>query len=233
MLRVSSFIAVLGAICISAPSGAEQTFRPPRALDGHPSFEGNWTNATITSLQRPSRYTSLVIPPGEVERQTAEHPQVVRQRTDDELDESTPLDRFRSAGRSWVQRILDRSGHASSRASRVSTEHRGSSIPPTARSRSAKVYVSGLDEARANFDGPEGAAARRALHREQQQRRSADAELSLQQQLRVRADRRRAGDSRGDEQLRARGAHRRPASAGRGSRPCTATRSAAGRAKRW
>ncbi|MGH8237889.1 MAG: hypothetical protein ACREXP_12815 [Steroidobacteraceae bacterium] len=91
MLRVSSYVALLGALCSSAPLSAEQTYRPPRTLDGHPSFEGNWTNATITSLQRPPRYTSLVIPLGEVAEQTAAHPQVVRQRTDDELDESNPL----------------------------------------------------------------------------------------------------------------------------------------------
>src|SRR4030095_3896988 len=94
MLRASNCIALLGALCISASASGDQsaaTYRPPRTADGHPSFEGNWTNATITSLQRPPRYTALVIPPGEVDAQTAAHPQVVRQRTDDEQDESKPL----------------------------------------------------------------------------------------------------------------------------------------------
>src|SRR4030095_3197442 len=94
MLRASSFSALLGALCISASASGDQSaasYRPPRTLDGHPSFEGNWTHATITSLQRPPRYTALVIPPGEVEAQTAAHPQVVRQRTDEEQDQSKAL----------------------------------------------------------------------------------------------------------------------------------------------
>ena len=68
MLRGSSFIAILGAVCASALAHGDQnaaSYRPPRTLDGHPSFEGNWTNATITSLQRPARYAALVIPPGD------------------------------------------------------------------------------------------------------------------------------------------------------------------------
>jgi hypothetical protein len=155
MLRVSSFIAVLGVICISAPSGAEQTFRPPRALDGHPSFEGNWTNATITSLQRPPRYTSLVIPPGEVERQTAEHPQVVRQRTDDELDESTPLTGSDlRGGRGYNAFWID----PGTQFARVKGEYRTSWIVDPANGQIP--FLAGvrerLDEGRGNFDGPEG-----------------------------------------------------------------------------
>ena len=51
--------------------------------DGRPSLEGTWTNASLTSLQRPERFTQLVIPPSEIEAATNSHPQVVRQRTDD------------------------------------------------------------------------------------------------------------------------------------------------------
>jgi len=31
-----------------------QTWRPPRAADGHPDLQGIWTNATITPLERPA-----------------------------------------------------------------------------------------------------------------------------------------------------------------------------------
>src|SRR5262245_49713180 len=81
MHRASRVVLLVGAIGASAAVGADE----------HPSFEGTWTNATITSLQRPARYTSLIIPASEVAAQTESHPQVVRQRTDDELDESKPL----------------------------------------------------------------------------------------------------------------------------------------------
>ena len=213
----------------SVPSRAG--YRPPRTLDGHPSFEGNWTNATITSLQRPARYTSLVIPPGEVAAQTAAHPQVVRQRTDDELDESKPLNGSDlKGGRGYNAFWID----PGTKFARVKGEYRTSWIVDPAdgqipyRDRRARANGRGARELRRAGS----AAARRALHREQQQRRSADAELSLQQQLRVRADRRRAGDSRGDEQLRARRAHRRPSSAGGGSHAARRFGRVTGTAKR-
>ena len=64
----------------------------PRTASGRPSFEGNWSNASITSLQRASRYKSLVLAPDEVEQATNTHPQVVRQRNDDEQSEDTSFD---------------------------------------------------------------------------------------------------------------------------------------------
>ena len=154
MLRVSSFVALLGAICISAPLGAEQTYRPPRTLDGHPSFEGNWTNATITSLQRPPRYTSLVIPPGEVAEQTAAHPQVVRQRTDDELDESKPLTGSDlKGGRGYNAFWID----PGTKFARVKGEYRTSWIvdPADGQIPFRAGVRERMDEGRANFDGPE------------------------------------------------------------------------------
>ena len=157
MLRGSNFIAILGAICASALAHGDQnaaSYRPPRTLDGHPSFEGNWTNATITSLQRPARYTALVIPPGEVEAQTAAHPQVVRQRTDDEQDESKPLNGSDlRAGRGYNSFWID----PGTKFARVKGEYRTSWIVDPADGQIP--YLPGvrerMDEGRANFDGPE------------------------------------------------------------------------------
>ncbi len=157
MRHASSLIALLGASCISAPADGEQirgSYRAPRTLDGHPSFEGNWTNATITSLQRPTRYTSLVIPPGEVAAQTAAHPQVVRQRTDDELDESKPLTGSDlKGGRGYNAFWID----PGTTFARVRGEYRTSWIldPADGQIPFLEGMRERLDEARGSFDGPE------------------------------------------------------------------------------
>jgi hypothetical protein len=157
MHRANSIAALLSAVCVAAPVCAEQasaSYRPPRALDGHPSFEGNWTNATITSLQRPARYASLVIPAGEVAAQTAAHPQVVRQRTDDELDESRPLNGSDlKGGRGYNAFWID----PGTTFARVKGEYRTSWIvdPADGQIPFREGMRERLDEARANFDGPE------------------------------------------------------------------------------
>ena len=91
MTRSCSLSVLVGAavVCVASAASAEQksAYKPPRLPDGKPSFEGAWTNATLTSLQRPSRFKDLVIPAGEVEAATNSHPQVVRQRTDDATEE--------------------------------------------------------------------------------------------------------------------------------------------------
>jgi len=86
----NTWIVLVGAgvACLAASASAEQggTYKPPRMPDGKPSFEGAWTNATLTPLQRPDRFKNLVIPADQVEALTNAHPQVVRQRTDDATD---------------------------------------------------------------------------------------------------------------------------------------------------
>jgi hypothetical protein len=156
MLRASNVVAVLGALGIALPVDAgEANYRAPRTLDGRPSFEGNWTNATITSLQRPPRYTSLVIPPGEVAAQTAAHPQVVRQRTDDDLDESQPLTGADlKGGRGYNAFWID----PGMSFARVKGEYRTSWIvdPADGQIPYREGVRERMDEARGNFDGPEG-----------------------------------------------------------------------------
>ena len=144
MRRASSFALLVSAICAPAVAPAGD----------HPSFEGTWTNATITSLQRPARYTSLVIPASEVATQTASHPQVVRQRTDDELDESKPLNGSdlkdgRGYNAFWIDPGMT--------FARVKGEYRTSWIidPPDGQIPFREGARESLDAARGNFDGPE------------------------------------------------------------------------------
>ena len=88
LLTLSMLICADGFAQVAKTAGK---FNPPRMADGKPSLEGAWSNATITSLQRPSRYKNLVLAPDEVEAATNEHPQVVRQKDDDKQDDKTQL----------------------------------------------------------------------------------------------------------------------------------------------
>jgi hypothetical protein len=77
---------------MSAPAFSADKYQPPRTGDGKPDLQGVWTNATLTPLQRPARFKGLVIPESEIEKETNSHPQVVRQRTDDQQDNKTVHD---------------------------------------------------------------------------------------------------------------------------------------------
>lgn len=143
-------LAILAAAgMFAAPAVAKDI---PRTSSGRPSFEGNWSNASITSLQRASRYKSLVLAPQEVEHATNTHPQVVRQRDDDEQSQSTSLDgsdlrRGRGYNAFWID-----PGMA---FSVVKGTHRTSWIVDPADGQIPYKEPRNL-EGRANFDGPEG-----------------------------------------------------------------------------
>ncbi|MDP2125860.1 MAG: hypothetical protein Q8K97_00665 [Pseudohongiella sp.] len=77
---------------VSQVSAQTSTYEPPRTPQGRPDFQGNWSNASITDLQRSPRYNSLVIPPEELASVTAAHPQNVRLATDDNLQQGELLD---------------------------------------------------------------------------------------------------------------------------------------------
>jgi hypothetical protein len=51
-------LALLGAAAtlIAVPAQSQQAYKPPRTEHGYPNLQGNWTNATITPLQRPDKY---------------------------------------------------------------------------------------------------------------------------------------------------------------------------------
>jgi hypothetical protein len=83
-----SGVALLASVNVEAGSPPEH-YIPPRLSDGKPNLQGVWTNASITTLERSSRYKELVIPRDQVAAATASHPQVVRLNTDDADDRDT------------------------------------------------------------------------------------------------------------------------------------------------
>ena len=48
-----------------AGSAAAQAYKAPRNAFGHPDFSGVWTNASVTQLERPAQFKSLVITPAQ------------------------------------------------------------------------------------------------------------------------------------------------------------------------
>lgn len=91
----------------ASPLLLAQAYQPPRTPAGHPDLQGNWSNASITTLERSARYSSLVLSSDEVTRATAEHPQNVRLATDDnqvqgELGDGDDLAQGRGYNAFWI-----------------------------------------------------------------------------------------------------------------------------------
>ncbi|MEZ5937440.1 MAG: hypothetical protein R3C52_04390 [Hyphomonadaceae bacterium] len=61
---LAASIFALAAGMAGAPAALAQTggYEPPRTTSGTPDFQGLWTNVSLTSLERPARFKSLVIP---------------------------------------------------------------------------------------------------------------------------------------------------------------------------
>ncbi len=66
-----------------AQTQASKAWTLPRTPGGRPDLQGVWSNASITTLERPDRYPNLVLKPEEVAKLTAENPQNVRMATED------------------------------------------------------------------------------------------------------------------------------------------------------
>jgi hypothetical protein len=165
-LTISTFAALAALLCGSAQAqhSGQQTnsYNPPRMPNGKPSFEGAWSNATITSLQRQSRYKTLALTPAEAEKATNEHPQVVRQRDDDKQSADTKFDgsdlgRGRGYNAFWIDPGMT--------FTQVRGEYRTSFIvdPPNGqipfredfRGERRQINEEDRRVVRGNFDGPE------------------------------------------------------------------------------
>jgi hypothetical protein len=56
--------ALVLAACLAAglPARSADAYRAPRTAYGQPDLQGTWTNASLTSLERPDRFPTVVVP---------------------------------------------------------------------------------------------------------------------------------------------------------------------------
>lgn len=94
MKRLSQISSLLTLTLAFTALQAAENYEPPRTEYGRPDLQGFWTNASLTTMQRPERYDELglVIPDEELATLTANHHQNVRQATDDGLVQGELLD---------------------------------------------------------------------------------------------------------------------------------------------
>jgi hypothetical protein len=67
-LGLGGAMFVLAPAAAQAPASIAKPWTMPRTPDGKPDLQGNWTNATLTPLERPGENTPLVMSKEEVDR---------------------------------------------------------------------------------------------------------------------------------------------------------------------
>jgi hypothetical protein len=150
--------AVVG-VCLAAllcGKAMAQEWKAPRTPDGKPDLQGVWTNASLTTLERPPSFKTQAIPPErakQMEQARAQMMKATNGRTNP--NEGAPTDRNANAGYNtfWID--------PGTTYGVVNGETRSSWIvdPPDGRipyTKAAKTYFdTRLAKVRETFDGPE------------------------------------------------------------------------------
>ncbi len=152
-------LAALIVLAISAaPAALAQatTYQAPRTADGKPDFTGFWTNVSLTSLERPGNFKSLVIPEADAKRIEAQRA-VASARGNERTDPNSGAPRAGQDVGGYNSFYVDAGTHYG----KINGEIRSSwivdppngKIPYTAEGR--KKFDESLHFVRNTFDGPE------------------------------------------------------------------------------
>src|SRR5262245_59517813 len=96
--RIGASVFAL-ALALAGAASAQEAWRAPRTPDGKPDLQGIWTNASLTTLERPAQFKSLAMPQQQaeqLERQRAQMMRASNARTNP--NEGAPTDRNSNAG---------------------------------------------------------------------------------------------------------------------------------------
>jgi hypothetical protein len=101
--------AIAAAKAEMAKPRTEPGYKTPRLSIGQPDLQGVWSNASNTRLTRPAQFKSLVMSDEEAAKARREHPQNIRQATDDNQKTSDGLlnGRDLAAGRGYNSFWID------------------------------------------------------------------------------------------------------------------------------
>ena len=102
-VSAASAEAIAAAAAEMAKPRTEPGYKAPRLAIGQPDLQGVWSNASNTRLTRPAQFASLVMNDEQAAKARREHPQNIRQATDDNQKESDGLlnGRDLAAGRGY------------------------------------------------------------------------------------------------------------------------------------
>jgi hypothetical protein len=154
--RVRVTVAIAAAFSLAAGAAAAQAYKAPRNAFGQPDFSGVWTNASVTQLERPAQFKSLVITPEQAKAMEAGFAQM-RSADAAPTDPKAPAPK---AGQDpggynafWIDPGTKVGAIKGELRSSWITEPADGRLPYSAEGR--KFFMSEVTRIQSNFDGPE------------------------------------------------------------------------------
>ena len=154
--NIARVALALSLSCAFAGAAAAQAYEAPRNIHGQPDLEGVWTNASITSLERPATFKSLVLSEAEakrLEQQNAARREAGDRPTDPNAPAPTVGGNVGGYNTAWTD--------PGTQVGRIKGEYRSSWIvepadgkmPYSAEGR--RIMTERLNQVRGDFRGPE------------------------------------------------------------------------------
>ena len=152
-----AIVLALTAVLVAGAAHAQAPYKAPRNAFGQPDLEGVWTNASLTSLERPTQFKSLTISEDQAKAAEAMRAKMVESQAKP-TDPNAPAPKAGEDPGGYNAFWID----AGSRFGRIRGEVRTSWLVDPADGKlpytpeGYKIYQDTLSKVRNSFDGPEG-----------------------------------------------------------------------------